>query len=289
MQDVFARRLDSPMGRLDVRVKLALGFTISVLSVLADRPGALAALALAGLVACASGRPGRAQVQLIAFSSLLMVWGLMFSQGLFYSQYPRTVLFEIWPPGRLFREGLNVYTEGIHYGMVQSLRMLAVMLTGYAVCFTTEPSEFFLGLTAMRVPFALSFMAVTAIRFVPVAAREFTTVRQAMRLRGYRPFANGLGATLAAEASSLRPILAGAIRRSEEIAVSIVTRGFSIDSPRTSLREIRLSGAGWLALIAMGATLLTVGSSKVLFWLYQEEIHYHSSLRPLYQLARDWL
>jgi len=222
-------------------------------------------------------------------STALLVWGAMLSQGLFYSRFPRTVLVEIWPSGRLFREGLNIYTEGIQHGLFQSLRLKAVMLTGYAICFTTQPDAFFRGLTAMRVPFALSFMAVTAIRFIPVVAQEFSTVRRAMRLKGYRPFRNGIRDTLLTEVAGLRPILAGTIRRSEEVAVSIVTRGFAFGAPRTSLREQRIRPRGWALLVALATVTLSAALCKTLFWLYQQEVYYHSSLRWAYRIAREWL
>ncbi|NQU44783.1 energy-coupling factor transporter transmembrane protein EcfT [bacterium] len=289
MSQVFARHLDAPFGQLDVRLKMAIGFSISALVVLADSLPFLAGLALCGLVFCALSRPTLGQVRLILFSSALLIWGLMFSQGLFYNQYPRTVLIPFLPSNRFFPDGLNIYREGIHYGLFQSLRMVAVMLTGYAVCFTTEPDRFFRGLLAMRMPYSLSFMAVTAIRFIPIVAQEFGTVRRAMRLKGYRPFRNGLRDTLRTEVSSLRPVLAGTIRRSEEVALSILTRGFAFGIRRTSYREARLGPKSWLLLAALAALVLAVMTCKTLFWLYHHQVYYSPALRPIYAFARQWL
>ena len=289
MSQIFARHLDTPLGRADARLKMALGFTMSVLSILADSRFSLLVLAAGGAAICALSKPGRAQVRMIFISCVLLVWGLMFSQAIFYNQFPRTILVRILRPNGLLPDGVNLYYEGLRYGMVQSLRMLAVVLTGYAICFTTQPDQFFRGLIAMRVPFALSFMAVTAIRFIPVAVQEFTAVRTAMRLKGYRPFRNGLRDTLSTEIASLRPILAGTIRRSEEVAVSIVTRGFAVGELRTSLKEERLSARAWGLLAAMAAVVLGMAVCKALFWLYQYELYYASSLRWLYGIAREWL
>jgi len=285
----FARNVDSPLGRLDARVKLALGFFMSVQVVLAGSPFCLLLLAVVGLLVYVSGRPTAFQVKLTAISLVLLVWGVMLSQGFFYAEHPRTVLVQLLPPNPLFRDGLNIYRQGLRYGLVQSLRLTAVLLTGYAICFTTEPDQFFRGLVAMRAPYSVSFMAVTAIRFIPIVAQEFATVRAAMRLKGYRPFQHGVRDTLATEVAGLRPVLAGAVRRSEEVALAIVTRGFAFGQKRTSLHETRLHPGHWAALLAMLALLLAVAACKALFWLYLAEIYYAPALRGLYQFTRDWL
>ena len=35
------------------------------------------------------------------------------------------------------QRGLKIYTEGLHHGLVQSLRFMAMGLAGYAICFST--------------------------------------------------------------------------------------------------------------------------------------------------------
>ena len=289
MRRIFLQETHAPLARIDVRLKLVLGFCMSILVILADSIFLLGALACAGLFLCVSAKPNRSQWKLIAISAAFLVWGLMFSQGLFYNKYPRTIFIQILPPGAIFSQGLNVYYQGIHYGLVQSLRLLAVLFTGYAVCFTTSPDQFFRGLTAMRVPFSLAFMAVTAIRFIPLVAQEFATVRAAMRLKGYRPFRHGLRDTLMTEVAGLRPILAGTIRRSEEVALTIITRGFDLKGSRTSLHEERLSAGGWTGIAFVFILTLFLTSCKTLFWFYQLQIFYHPALRWTYHIARNWL
>jgi energy-coupling factor transport system permease protein len=277
------------LARVDARLKMALGFSMSIHVVLADSLSYLGLLALVGLAVYLSARPSAFQLKLAFVSVGLLAWGVMFSQGLFYGEYPRTVLLPLLPPNAVMPDGLNIYTEGVYYGLVQSLRMIAVTLTGYAICFTTQPDQFYRGLLTMRVPFSVAFMAVSAIRFIPIVAAEFATVRRAMTMKGYRPFRLGLRDTLATEVASLRPVLSGAIRRSEEVALSIVTRGFAFGRPRTTLHEARLSRGEWGVVAGLLACVLAVGVCKVLFWLYVSEIYYTSSLRGLYQFTRTWL
>jgi energy-coupling factor transport system permease protein len=289
MREYFARSQDSPLGRLDVRVKMAMAFSISLLAVLGSSVTLLGALAVVGLIVFFSGRPNARQVRLVAFTCALVVWGMMFSQAIFYDRYPRHALVTLLEPNAVFRDGLRIYAQGIRYGMVQSMRVLAVMLTGYGVCFSTAPDRFLRGLRAMHVPFSLAFMAVTAVRFIPILAEEFQSVRQAMRLKGYRPFKRGLRDTIRTEIGSLRPVLGGVIRRSQNVALSVVTRGFGFGRERTALRHERLRLNHWLALAAMLVVVGSVATGKLLFWLYQQQIYYSAALRPLYEFTRDWL
>jgi len=270
-------------------VKLALGFFMSIQVVLAGSPFYLLLLAAVGLLVYLAGKPKGFQLKLTALSLVLLAWGVMLSQGLFYAEHPRTVLVQLLPPNPVLRDGLNIYVEGLRYGLVQSLRLVAVLLTGYAICFGTEPDQFLRGLVAMRAPYSVSFMAVTAIRFIPIVAQEFATVRCAMRLKGYRPFQHGVRDTLATEVAGLRPVLAGAVRRSEEVALAIVTRGFAFGQKRTALHEDRLRAWHWGALFAMLAVMFAVGACKALFWLYLGEIYYASALRGVYEFTREWL
>lgn len=289
MKDYFLRNPTSPMGRLDVRLKMAMGFGMSLLAVMVDSLVALSTLAMIGVVFFLCTRPTFAQVKLVVFSCLLLVWGMMVSQGLFYNRFPRTPLVVLMEPNWLFPTGLSIYIQGIWYGMLQSLRVLAVSFTGYAVCFSTEPGRFLHGLLSIRVPFSLAFMAVTAIRFIPVAAREIGIVRTAMRLKGYRPFRSGLMDTVRTEINALHPILAGTIRRSEEIAMSIMSRGFKAGARRTALREERFGLPHWVALAFIAISVGLVSVCKIMFWLYQQELYYNASLRPIYAFAREQL
>jgi energy-coupling factor transport system permease protein len=288
--DYFARNRASPMGRMDARLKMAVAFCMSVVIVLVDSPVMLGAAASVGVLLFVASMPTLSQVRLVLFSSALLVWGLMFSQALFYGTLPRHALLVIVPPNAVLPEGLKVYAEGVRHGALQSLRLIAIGLTGYAVCFSTEPDEFMKGLRAVRVPFALAFMAVTAVRFIPVVAQEFQTVHAAMRLRGYRRFRGGIRETIRMEVAALRPVLAGTIRRSQEVALSIQTRGFSmLPRERTTFTDRRF-GPGEYAVLGLAcAVTACIAAAKLLFYLYLNETYYAAELRWLYAFARDWL
>ncbi len=287
--DLFIRKTDSPMGRFDVRLKMACGFSMSLVAIMVNSLWTLAIAAIIGMIFFILSRPNMFQIKLVLFSIGFIVWSLMISQGMFYNQYPRNVLFTLVEPNIFFREGIHIYQQGIYHGLTQSFRFIAMIFVGYAICFSTEPDRFMTGLLAMRVPFSLAFMSVMAIRFLPVIVNEFKTVHMAMRLKGYRLFRFGVIHSIKIEIASLRPIIIGTIHRSQEIALSILTRGFDIEGTRTSLREEHFNRYHWLIFIGI---LIFIGSllfCKMMFWLYQNEVYYRTELRPLYTFVRNWL
>ena len=287
--DYFNRNTGSPFGRLDVRLKMAIGFAVSLLVILVDTLASLSACAVMGTCCFVLCFPNRKQTGLVIVTTAMIVWGLMFSQGVFYAEEPRHAIFTLLPPNPVFKYGLKVYAQGLHHGAIQSLRIVAASLTGFAICFSTEPDQFLRGLISVKIPFSLSFMAVSAIRFIPVMAQEIATVRNAMRLKGYHPFKRGITDTVVSETSVLRPVLAGTIRRSQEIALSIQTRGFSMSGQRTFWVENILTIKDKCALWVIFAVVLAVATSKGLFWLYQFEVYYSPQMRPLYGFVRAWL
>ncbi len=287
--DFFIRNTDSPVGKLDVRIKMAFGFLMSLVSIMVDSFATLGIAASVGLVFFMLSRPNISQIKLVTFSTLLIVWSMMISQGLFYNEFPRHVLIVLMKPNMFLKDGLKIYQQGIHHGLIQSFRLMAMFFTGYAICFSTEPDRFMAGLLAMRVPFSLSFMVVTAIRFLPVVTNEFRTVRTAMRLKGYRAFHSSIFHTVKTEIAGLRPVLAGTIRRSKEVALSILTRGFDIDGKRTTLYEEHFKPSHWIILAVMIIFVAGLMYCKIMFWLYQNEFCYSQELRPLYVFVRTWL
>ena len=111
-----------------------------------------------------------------------------------YAGAPRTTWFLILPEfdlavpflGEWTFPGVRVYREGARHGLAQSLRMLAVMLTGMTVCLSTSPEKLMAALIRIRLPMAVGFMTISALRFLPMLLEEIAWVRQARRLRKSR-------------------------------------------------------------------------------------------------------
>jgi len=279
------------LAELDPRVKLAWLAWVSTLSVLLERTPALAVLFVCAALPITALRM-RPAAWLTVFALLAMlVWSTLLSQALFYSELPRTVLVRLIPPfewGGRHWAGMSLSREGALYGLAQSLRLLSVMLAGLAVCLSTSPERLLAALGRLRVPVAVGFTTVTALRFMPLLVDELATVRRAQRLRGYTTRKWGRG-TLGSEVAVFYPVLAAGLRRATTLAASVASRGFDPLGRRTYYPPLRISSVEWVLLAVLTATWVSIAVTKLLYWLYLAELYYRSSLRGLYDFARLWL
>ena len=287
------------LAAADPRLKLAALVWLSVLSVLVDSLPALVGLLAVGAVA-AGGLRMRPRGWLAVLGVLAAVaWGTVLSQSIFYAEAPRTLLVALvpeWQVGDWTFPGVRLYREGAVHGLAQSLRTLSVMLLGLAVCLSTSPERLLAALVRCRVPVAVAFIAVTALRFLPTLLGEWAMVRAARRLRGYRfPWKRPLQWFFAvpraifSAAGGLFPVLSGALRRAETLAASVSSRGFDPAARRTHYPPLRMRPAERMLLAGLFLTAAAVVTAKSLFWLYLADAYYHPALRPLYQAVRDWL
>jgi energy-coupling factor transporter transmembrane protein EcfT len=285
------------LERLDPRIKLCWLACVSLLSVLLDSVVALGALgAISALVATGLRMPARAWGSLGLLLAMI-VWGTLLGQGLFYAAEPRTTLVTFIPSfelGDWHLGGLRLYREGLTYGLAQSLRMVAVTISGLAVCLSTSPPRLLAALTWLRVPPAIGFMTVAALRFVPLVLGEYQTVRQARWLRSsmrdsHEKHPRRFVAELRLQAALLVPVIAAALRRATALATSVAARGFDPVARHRPYPPLCLRVGEGVALVVLLAATGAVFAGKILYWLYVAELFYRPALRPLYDIARRWL
>ena len=212
---------------------------------------------------------------------LAVIWSCLISQGLFYGEQPRVALFEIGP--------LTIWKEGLRYGLVQSLRLVALSLGGIALAVSTPRDRLFAALLRLRVPFGLALMAVAAVRFLPEVGRELLEVRRARRRRGRPAHHRNPVAWLLLEVSLLRPVVARSLRRAHSLAESLDARGFDPVAPRAVREPLVMARWEKALLLTCASLVLCVVSAQVLTLLYSAESFYFPSLRPVYGFVRTWL
>ena len=286
-------RGDTLFHRLDPRVKVFLLVFVATVAIAVDSARTLLVLLAVALASAATARLTWPKLKLLLVMVVLTVWGTMFSQAVFYGQFPRTVALTLVPEslpvlGRL-TGGIHVYYEGFYYGAVQSLRFSAAMCFGLLVCWTTDPRDLLAGLKRLRVPAGLSFMAVTALRFVPVIVAEAATVLAVARLRGLRPFRAGLRSAGATWLAILRPTFGNCLRRAGTLALAAQSRAFNPSEERSEFHEIRFRLLDGVLMGAMLVVLVGILAAKLLYGLYIGEFYYSSELRPLYEFVRSYL
>jgi energy-coupling factor transport system permease protein len=252
-----------------------------LLAVALDRPAALGLL----LAACAAplvflGLSHRWLLRGLGVAALT-VWTTMLSQGLFYADQPRVAVLAVGP--------LRLYREGLVHGAVQSMRFVALSLAGLALALSTPPDRLFAALLRLRIPFGLGFLAVTALRFVPVVGREAWIVRRARASRGRAAWRRAPWAWLALEVSLLRPVVARSLRRARALAEALDARGFDALAPRAVRRPLVMRG--WEAALlagALGLALLAL-ALRGLYAAYTAEIIWFPELREVYGFVRRWM
>jgi len=283
----------SVFSRIDPRAKILVLLYASTLSVLLDSFYALATMGILCFTAVLfSGLPAK-KIAWICLAAGLVTWGTMFSQAIFYFGEPRTVLFNLvrldtpvlgWITGEM-----NVYREGLYHGAIQSLRFSAMMVLGMALCWSTDTRGLMQGLLGIRMPYILSFMTVTALRFLPGIIQEAEMVRRAWKVRGMALFSLNPFRMAANWVIFVRPVFINGYRKTVILSLSLQSRAFSPFSDH-SRRDMPPMTKGTRFVCWLGfAGVFGLLAVKIMYWLYIGGIYYNSALRGVYRVCRFYV
>lgn len=251
------------LHRLDPRVKLA-SLTLAgvVLFFWISLPLLVAALVLIHVVLLTANYPWeRLATAWRAIALLLIlivvVWPIFDHSG-------RT-LFQVGP--------LEVTSNGLLRGIANALRIAAINFLFVLWIGTTDARDLVRGFVRLGLPFRWGMALTIALRFIPTFAGTWATISDAQQARGLV-----LEGWWLRRARQMLPILVAALvsalRASEQLAMTLESRGFGASRHRTVLRDIRMRPADWLAL---AVTLL---GATVLLWLTFEHSLGQTLLRP---------
>lgn len=281
---------------LHPRTKIVVLAVVGCLVVLLDSPISLAVCFLASICLVASSRASWHQIRLLILFVLLGTWGLVYSQAIFYNEFPRTPIFTLidrdFPVIGEVTGGIRFYREGLLYGAVQSLRFNTTLAIGCFIVWTTPPRDLLVALVQLGVPYSLAFMVTTALRYIPLIGSEAVTVVRLQRLRGFRYLRLNPIRTFSGILNSLRPILMNNVRRATQLGEAVESRGFSPEvaaGNRTSLRALKMGRCDGSLMLLLLACLLSVICLKSLYFLYVNGLYYASWLREAYTFTREML
>ncbi|WDG17917.1 energy-coupling factor transporter transmembrane component T [Microbacterium sp. Clip185] len=188
----------------------------------------LAFLVLAYAVLLVGARASR-QVLLTLFLALpaaVVVLGCGFAAWTDAAQVDTTPLVLQIGEWRLFSGALTI-------GFATALRLIAILALALAAGFTTSGADLARSLVQqLRVPYRIGYTALAAFRFVPRFAHELDVIRQAHRVRGSHG-GRGPFAAIARWGGYIVPLLAGAIRHAERVALAMDARAFGAHPDRT--------------------------------------------------------
>ena len=272
---------------LSGRTKICLLFFQSVYALTVDNPRSLLYGLFFALSLHVLSRTSLKRWYMLSILILLGLWGSMLSQALFYAQPDRTPLFNIIDAGfpllGPLTGGITVYREGFLYGAVQGLRSASMVTMGLFVCWTSDPRELLRALSVLRIPAEVSFMAVTALRFLPVLAEETGEVITALKLRSGTKFSRS--SVLFNIKGIVSPLLARSLRRAQVLSLSVVSRGFLDVKEQTNNPWSSREKFFCAALLAMSFLLLFTKGC----YIASEQGFYYNSLRGFYDFSVKYL
>lgn len=118
-------------------------------------------------------------------------------------------------------------------GFATALRLGAIVALALVGGLTTSgPDLVRASVQQLRVPYRVGYTALAAFRFVPRFGHELAVIRAAHRVRGYHG-GRGPFARIARGWGYIVPLLAGAIRHAERVALAMDSRAFGAHPDRT--------------------------------------------------------
>jgi energy-coupling factor transport system permease protein len=266
------KELDSPIHRLDPRVKFFWFFAFTLPAVAWTDPIWLTALFIViigvGLLA-KQGLKGilKPLVFLVPALLFLLFFNLFFygptGLGVSSSIQPLLIGYIIPKIGGFGPYG-KLTVENLVYAMGAMERLLIIATAGRLLLTFTSPSEVAVAWSKFHVPIEITTAVSIAFGFLPVTARQATSIFEAQKSRGWKIKTRNPVKALRLYIPAIIPTIIRSFARAEFLAAAISSRGFGYNpGKRTSLREIRMRRKDYAALalfIAFLATSQIVGT-----------------------------
>lgn len=250
--------------RIGLVTKVAFLVVLITISMVVTDPIVLAATCAVTLVVTLTSGIPRAKL-IASLKPLALIMALLFVFTAFtydpasaQHAYARVVIVEFaqWGPVTI-----QLTTGGLVFGACFVLKILIMMFGSVYVIGTSPMEEILAGLRAIRLPSAVGLMAMIVFRFMPTMLDEVDTIKDAQRARG-------AGGTIVADDGRKKkakavqgtiplfvPMIVSSMRRSDTLAMSMVSRGFGYTKHPTQMTTLRVGG--WdIVLIVVLTTVL---------------------------------
>ncbi len=248
---------DSPLHHLDARTKLIMVLTYLVLALLLPQPWILFVLLIVLTWIFARISPAQYFPFLLLMAPIIIAIILVHTFFVGAPPYAFEFYLGILP--------IHLSLPGLDTGATLAFRLGTMGLAFTIFSMTTEPFVLGMALYKWGLNYKIAFMFAFALRFFPLFQEEFIVVQNALKARGsdelanlspLRPYAFFHGMAIATV-----PMALGAVRRSQDIALSMEMRGLNLPEEegikRTLYRQIEFRTVDKV-LIALCALILVV-------------------------------
>nr|MBN2277199.1 energy-coupling factor transporter transmembrane protein EcfT [candidate division Zixibacteria bacterium] len=244
--------------RLDPRGKLWLAVFLMVISVFTSSAlfyvcliaGLIILLLISDISPAMIARNIRPFIILVAVTAIY---------HLLFSARNTDTWFTIW--------GFRLTEGGINLALSFSLRVLVFVGVAFFISLTTMPADLAQAMVGWLKPLRrigvpaedIGLIIFIAMRFIPVLAEEFDTIKKAQQVRGV-DFAGGLINRARKMVYLLIPVFQSAIRRADDLAIAIEARGYVSGQARSSYMQFKWRAADIVFLVTgtMAVTALFI-------------------------------
>jgi energy-coupling factor transport system permease protein len=221
----------------------------------------------------------------IFYLCIISIYGLCFSQALFYESELKTIFFK-FSFFTLF--DITFWQEGITYGLVLSLRLIAPLVLSIILFLTEAPHRFIISFERIKIPPNISFLLSTSIRFIPESIENYSQIRQVRKMKNQNWTWQKPIHSFKSEVKIIIPLLIHGIRNAQELALAINNRSLGKFS-NTIKQHPKLATIDLFFLIIILLFTCAFLLSKFMFFLYLNDIYYNQNLRFLYDFTRHYL
>lgn len=145
----------------------------------------------------------------------------------------------------------KIALEGILFAVLLMFRLLAMVILLPLVSMTTPVHILALGLVRMGLPYRFAYTTTAALNMVPILQSEMSTIVDAQKLRAMRTFEKGkLWDKLRSYPALVTPLVIGAMRRAQSMAVAMDSRAFGAMKTRTYIEDIKITPVDWFFIAA---------------------------------------
>lgn len=235
---------NSPLHRMDARVKIILTFVYIVVVFAADNAASYALFGVftAGFVML-SGISFKLYFKslkpVLIFVAVTAVINLFFSSG-----------------NVICRLGiLSITDSGIKFAFQMVLRITFLIIGSSALTYTTSPIALTNGIERLLKPLSkvgvqsheIAMMMTIALRFIPILLEETDKIMKAQMARGADFETGNLIRRAKAMVPLLVPLFISAFRRADDLAVAMESRCYSGGEGRTSLYQPKITAVDYKA------------------------------------------
>ena len=254
---------DSPIHRLDPRMKIAGTFLLIVTTFCAGNFPALGLIALFMAASFALARvPLLQALRSIAPLSFIIVLTAAFN--LFYIQGGATLVDWGWG---------SISEEGVRQALFVAVRLTLLLLSGSLLTLTTSSLDITEALERLLAPLTrigvpaheFSLVLGIALRFLPQFAEEFRTIRAAQLARGAKLATSPVKGGISGLTSLLVPLFASAFRHADTLSSAMDARCYHGAIGRTRLNPLHFERRDAIAIGALAALLALTIAVSVLF------------------------